>query len=55
MQRLLKVKYLIKVQSKRQIKIQNIFEIEKNVTDHNDDKYITTPELYKFTAEIFAA
>ena len=26
----------------------------KNVTDHDYDKYITTPELNKFTAEIFA-
>ena len=32
-----------------------ISEIEKKVTDHNHDKYITTPEFKKFTAEIFAA
>ena len=31
-----------------------INEIEKKITDHNQDKYITTPESNKFTAEIFA-
>ena len=31
-----------------------IYEIEKKITDHNHDKYITTPEFNKFTAEIFA-
>ena len=30
-------------------------EIEKKLTDHNHNKYITTPEFNKFTAEIFAA
>ena len=30
-----------------------INEIEKKITDHNHDKYITTPEFNKFTAEIF--
>ena len=30
-------------------------EIEKKLTDHNRDKYITTREFNKFTAEIFAA
>ena len=32
-----------------------ISEIEKKLTDHNHDKYITTPEFNMFTAEIFAA
>ena len=32
-----------------------INKIEKKLTDHNHDKYITTPEFNKFTAEIFAA
>ena len=32
-----------------------ISEIEKKVANHNHDKYITTPEFNKFTAEIFAA
>ena len=27
-------------------------EIEKKITDHNHDKYITTSELQKFTSEI---
>ena len=30
-----------------------INEIEKKITNHNHDKYITTPEFNKFTAEIF--
>ena len=30
-------------------------EIEKKITDHNHDKYITTPEFNKLTAENFAA
>ena len=30
-----------------------INEIEDAVTDHNHDKYITTPEFNKFTTEIF--
>ena len=30
-------------------------EIEKKLTDHNRDKYITTPEFNKFTAEVFDA
>ena len=32
-----------------------ISEIEKKLTDQNHDKYITTPEFNKFTADIFAA
>ena len=32
-----------------------ISETEKKVTDHNHDKYNTTREFNKFTAEIFAA
>ena len=32
-----------------------ISEIEKKITDHNHDKYITTPEFNKLTAENFAA
>ena len=30
-------------------------EIEKKITDHSHDKYITTPELNKLTGENFAA
>ena len=30
-----------------------ISEIEKKINDHNHDKYVTTPEFNKFTAEIF--
>ena len=32
-----------------------INEIEKKLTDHNQDKYITTPEFNKLTTENFAA
>ena len=32
-----------------------ICEIEKKITDHDHDKYITTPEFNKLTAESFAA
>ena len=32
-----------------------INDIEKKITDHNDDKYITTPEFNKLTVENFAA
>ena len=32
-----------------------ISELEKTLTDHNHDKYITTPEFNELTAEIFAA
>ena len=30
-----------------------VTEIQKNITDHNYDKYIDTPEFNKFTAEFF--
>ena len=30
-------------------------EIGKKLTDHNNDKYITTPEFNKFAAEVFDA
>ena len=32
-----------------------INEIEKKITDHDHDKYITSPEFNKLTAEYFAA
>ena len=32
-----------------------INEIEQKITDHNHDKYITTPECNKLTSENFAA
>ena len=32
-----------------------ISEIKRTLTDHNHDKYITTPEFNKLTAESFAA
>ena len=32
-----------------------ISEIKRTLTDHNHDKYITTPEFNKLTAQNFAA
>ena len=41
------------------VKITNydtkISELEKKLTDHNHDKYITTPELNTLAADIFNA
>ena len=34
---------------------QKISELEKKITDHKHDKYITIPEFNKLTAENFAA
>ena len=34
---------------------KKIDEVEKKFTDHNHDKYTTTPEFNKLTAETFAA
>ena len=34
---------------------RKINEIEKKITDHDNDKYITTPEFNNLTAEVFAA
>ena len=54
---------IMKIQSKKNNKKQQnktnydtrISEIQKKLTDHNDDKFITTLEFNKFTAEIFSA
>ena len=40
------------MQKKEQI-ITKITEIEKKLTDHNHDRYITTPEFNTFKAEVF--
>ena len=34
---------------------RKITEIEKKLTDHNHDKYITTPKFNKLSAEVFNA
>ena len=53
---LLKVKYLILVfQLKKNDYNTKINEIEKKITDHSHDKYITTQEFNKLTAKTFAA
>ena len=48
----MKIKYLILV--KKTDYNTKVNEIEKKITDHNHDKYITTPEFNKLTAENFA-
>ena len=35
--------------------IQKLMKLKKKITDHNHDKYITTPEFNKLTTENFAA
>ena len=35
--------------------VTKVNEIEKKITDHSHDKYITTPEFNKLTAENSAA
>ena len=53
---LLKIKYLVLlIQAKKTDYNTKINEIEKKITDHNHDKYITTPEFNKLTSENFAA
>ena len=38
-----------------QIITEKLVKLKKKLTDHNHDKYITTPEFYKLTAENSAA
>ena len=44
---------MLVIQSKKTDYNTKLNEIEKKVTDHNHDKYITTPEFTKFSAEMF--
>ena len=46
---------MLVIQSKKTDNNPKINEIEKKITDHNHDKYITTPEFNKLTSENFAA
>ena len=39
---------MLVIQSKKTDYNAKLNEIEKKVTDHNHDKYITTPELLSF-------
>ena len=45
---------MLVIQSKKTNYNTKITEIEKKITDHNHDKYITTPEFNKLTVENFA-
>ena len=52
----LKIKHLILVvQLKKTDYDTKITEIEKKLTDHNHDKYITTPEFNTLAADVFNA
>ena len=46
---------MLVIQSKETDYNTKINQIEKKITDHSHDKYITTPEFNKLTAESFAA
>ena len=46
---------MLAIQSKKTYYNTKINEIEKKITDHDHDKYITTPEFNKLTVENFAA
>ena len=52
---LLLLKYLLLVIQSKTDYNTKINEIEKKITDHNLDKYITTPEYNKLAAEHFPA
>ena len=46
---------MLAIQSKKTDYDTKVNEIEKNITDHNHDKYIATPEFNKLTKEYFDA
>ena len=46
---------MLVIQSRKTDYNTEINEIEKKITDHSHDKYITTPEFNELTAEKFAA
>ena len=45
---------MLVTQSNKTVYNTKVNEIEKKITDHDHDKYITTPEYNKSTAENFA-
>ena len=53
---MLKINYLVLIiQTKKTGYNTKINETEKRITDHNQDKYITTSEFNKWTRKNFAA
>ena len=42
-----------KQSKKKQIITQKLLTLKKTFTDHNHDKYITTPEFNRFLTEVF--
>ena len=50
----LKIKYpMLVVWLKKQTMTQKLSGLEKKLTDHNHDKYITIPEFNTFAADVF--
>ena len=52
-----RINYLVKLPNlaKKTDYNTKVNEIVKKTSDHNHDKYITTPEFHKLTSENFAA
>ena len=46
---------MLVIQSKKTDYNTKVNKIEKKITDHNHDKYITTPEFNKLAAENFVS
>ena len=46
---------MLVVQSRKQIMTQKSVSLKKKLTDHNHDKYITTPDFNTLAAGIFNA
>ena len=46
---------MLAIQSKKTDYNTKVNEIEKKITDHSHDKFSTTPEFNKLTAETFGA
>ena len=44
---------ILAVQSKKQIVTQKLVSLKKKLTDHNHDKYITTPQFNTLAASVF--
>ena len=51
----LKMKYLVLVVQLKTIYDTKISELQKKLTDHNHEKYITTPEFNTLAADVFNA
>ena len=45
----------LKKKKKKQIITQKLVSLKKKLTDHNHDKYITTPEFNTLAVDVFNA